>query len=116
MPAIHAGQADVADQQVDALGRIQNRHRAVGITGLDEGIPQITQHGTDQYPYCRIVFDNQHGLAFLRVRRMLDIDRTVLWQLATEARQIQVHRGAFTDFALNGDVTARLFAEAINHR
>ncbi|MNY24571.1 hypothetical protein D3C86_1582980 [compost metagenome] len=68
LPAIHAGQADIADQQVDALGRIEYRHGAITITGLDEGITQIAQHRTDQDPHRRIVLDNQHRLAIIGER------------------------------------------------
>jgi len=36
LPAIHTRQADITDQQVDALGRIEYRFDAVTITSLDE--------------------------------------------------------------------------------
>ncbi|MNI70053.1 hypothetical protein D3C73_1258410 [compost metagenome] len=116
LPTVHPGKTDVADQQVDALGRVEDRHRRVGITSLDKGIAQITQYVADQQPYRRIVLDDQHGLAVLRVGGMFDVDWIVLGQVTAKTRQIQVHRGAFADFALNGDMAARLFAEAVDHR
>ncbi|MNP16223.1 hypothetical protein D3C76_1086110 [compost metagenome] len=106
MPAVHAGQADIADQQVDALGRIEYRHRAIAITGFDEGITQIAQHRADQHPHRRIVLDDQYRLAIVGEGRVSDIDRMLLRQITPEAWQKQTHRGAFADYAVDDDMTA----------
>jgi hypothetical protein len=94
LPAVHAGQADVADHQVDTLPRIENRQRGGGIVSLDKGIAQLAQHGTDQHAHRRVVLDDQYRFAILREQGMLANDRIVPGQVATEARQEQADCGA----------------------
>ncbi|MNP60721.1 hypothetical protein D3C76_1558280 [compost metagenome] len=83
---------------------IEDRHRAVGIAGFDKGIPQITQHRADKCPHCRVVFNDQNGFAMLCEQWMVTVHRQILRQVATVARQIKAHRGAFAHDALNGDM------------
>jgi hypothetical protein len=60
------GKPDVADQQIDALRRIEDRHRTIGITSFDKGIAQITQHRADQHPHGRVILDDQDRFSVVR--------------------------------------------------
>ncbi|MNN55443.1 hypothetical protein D3C81_1703180 [compost metagenome] len=106
LPTVHARQTDITDQQIDALRRVQNRHRAVSIPGLDKGITQLTEHCANQHAHGRVVFDDQHGFAVKRIRQLRNIGDGAGQFFAAKARQVQSHCGAFIDLAVDRDMAA----------
>jgi hypothetical protein len=63
LAAIHAGQADIADQQIDALGAFDDGQRFGGVAGLEGLVAQVVEHFDDEGTDHGFVLDDQDGFA-----------------------------------------------------
>ncbi len=117
LPAVQARQADVGDQQVDALARAQHLQAGRPVGRLQRAIAEVAQHLDHEAAHDRLVLDHEHGLALLGLVRFRQRrHRPVLGGLAAVAGQVELHGRALAHLAVDLAVAIGLPGEAVDHR
>ena len=93
LAAVEPGQADVGDQQVDPLRRLQDAQAGRPVAGFQGLVTQLIEHIDDEQPHQRLVLDHKNRLAASRqmcLRGLLRGDLHFLLRMAP--RQVQADR------------------------
>ena len=102
LAAVHAGQADVGDQQIDPLARAQDFQARRAIDGFERPIALLAQHLHDHAAHDRLVLDHQHGLAGGGMSRPpRPLTRADVSDVAMMARQIKPDRRSLPHLAVD---------------
>ncbi len=115
LTAVHAsGHDHIGEQQIDAFRTIDNRQRLGGIAGGQCVVTKTADLRHDVFADQRVVLDNQDGL----IAAFEFGDASLGGQSVRDARglrQIKLHGGAVALFAVDPDMSVRLFDEAVDH-
>src|SRR5690606_16959454 len=104
---------DIAEQQVDIDTTLENCHRALAVTGLQNRVAEIPEHDYRSCPDCRVIFHHEYGF---RPPRESDNAETKIFNFRIKgARQIDLKGCTAADFTINPDVAATLFGKPVCH-
>src|SRR4029078_8969051 len=112
--SVHAGDHDIAQQQVDPFRLTNERKRAVAIGRFQDPVIETAQRLGDKGPDLGIVLHHQHRFqaALWAWGRLRFICRRA--SAGKAARQVDLDRGSFADLAVNPDMAAALSYEAVD--
>ena len=75
LPSVQAGQAEIGDQQIEALIAVQVGQRAIRIDRFQHLVAQLLQHLHDEHAHGGLVLHHQHDLPVRRARHLRRLRR-----------------------------------------
>src|SRR5713226_10658595 len=93
---------------------IEYVQRRAGIRRFKHPIAKVGQRSSAELAHISVVFDQQHCLAVSRQYRCRTFGRSFRPADRKMARQIDLYRRAMVEVAVELEVPARLFNEAVN--